>query len=143
MSLKQFALLLGALLFQFNANSQKVQPEDITGTWLTADKTGEITISRRADRYIGTITAGDSEQKFDIHNPDDERHGDPLIGLIILKDLKFDEDNQVWEDGTVYDPKNGKRYSCHIKLLNINKLKITGFIGFSWIGRSEEWERIK
>ena len=114
----------------------------IVGTWLTADETGEIEIYKDKGVYFGKITAGTSEQKHDIHNPDPKRRSDPLLGLVILRDLRFDGDD-LWEDGTVYDPKNGKRYSCNVRLLSRDTLKITGYIGFSWIGRSEEWTRIR
>lgn len=124
-------------------DAQNINPDDIIGTWLTADKTGEITISKTDGKYFGRITAGTSEEKFDVHNPDKSRRQDPLLGLIILKDLVFDPRHRAWENGTVYDPKNGKRYSCNLKLIDKNTLKLTGFIGFSWIGRSEEWQRIK
>lgn len=127
---------MGALL------AQEISSEDVAGTWFTADKTGEITIYKSGDTYFGKITAGTSDQKFDIHNPDKARRRDPLIGLVILKNLEYEGENK-WTDGTVYDPKNGKTYSCNLTLLDRNHLKITGYIGFSWIGRSEEWERIR
>lgn len=122
---------------------QDLRAEDITGTWLTEDKTGEIAIYKSRTAYHGKIVAGTSEQKFDVHNPDKARRNNPLIGLVILKDLVFDSDGQVWKSGTVYDPQNGKHYSCNVKLVDSNTLKITGYIGFSWIGRSELWTRIK
>ena len=116
-------------------------PDGIVGTWMTEDRTGEIAIYRQGNLYFGKIIGGTSDEEFDVHNPDEARRGDPLVGLVILKDLRFDGDGE-WNEGTVYDPKNGKRYSCKVTLLDRDKLKITGYIGFSWIGRSEVWERI-
>ena len=125
-----------------NAPGQSISSDAITGTWLTADKTGQITIFKEGDRYFGKITAGSGDQKFDIYNPDKERRNDPLIGMTILRNLQYDGEDK-WEDGTVYDPKSGKKYSCNIVLLDNDRLKITGYIGFSFIGRSEEWQRLK
>ena len=124
-------------------HAQNSHPDAIIGTWLTADKTGEITIFKDKNKYFGKITAGTSDEKFDVHNPDKARRNDPLIGMIILKDLEYDSDDKTWEDGSVYDPKNGKRYSCNVKLVGPDVLKITGYIGFSWIGRSEQWTRLR
>ena len=121
--------------------AQLTGSDGIIGTWLTADGTGEITIFKDGESYYGRITAGTSDQKFDVQNPDKARRNDPLIGLVILKDLKYEGDGE-WKNGTVYDPQNGKRYSCNLELSNRNTLKITGYIGFSWIGRSEVWTRI-
>lgn len=133
------------LIFLFSASEARTQSpvaERIAGTWRTADKTGEVTIYKVKDRYFGKITGGSSDQKFDIYNPDKARHKDPLIGLVILKDLEYQEDGE-WKAGTIYDPKNGKKYSCQVTLIDPDHLKITGYIGFSWIGRSEEWKRIE
>ena len=62
--------------------------------------------------------------------------------MTILRNLQYDGEDK-WEDGIVYDPKSGKKYSCNIVLLDNDRLKITGYIGFSFIGRSEEWQRLK
>ena len=134
---------IAVIVFTQTAIAQERKGDEIIGTWLTADKKGEITIFKEKDRYFGKISAGSGEQKFDIHNPDKSRRSDPLIGLVILKDLQYDAEDKTWENGKVYDPQNGKSYSCNVKLLNSNTLKITGYIGFSWIGRSEEWSRIR
>jgi uncharacterized protein (DUF2147 family) len=50
-------------------------------------------------------------------------------------DLNTSENN--WEKGTIYDPENGKTYSCKIYLENKNTMKIRGYIGISLIGRTE------
>jgi hypothetical protein len=44
----------------------------------------------------------------------------------------------------ITDPRNGKTYRCIIKILdNGAKLEVRGYIGFSLIGRSQYWYRIK
>ncbi|MEO6849303.1 MAG: DUF2147 domain-containing protein, partial [Mucilaginibacter sp.] len=65
----------------------------------------------------------------------------PELGLELLKDFTFDGDD-VYDDGTIYDPKNGKTYSCKMTLEG-NQLKIRGYIGISLFGRSEIWTRVK
>ena len=143
MRLNQFVFFIALALHPGFVKAQSITADDITGVWQTADKTGEITIFETDGRYSGRISAGTSEEKFDVHNPDKSRRRDPLIGLIILKGLVFDREDGAWKKGTVYDPKNGKHYSCHVALIDKDTLRITGYIGFSWIGRSEEWQRIK
>jgi uncharacterized protein (DUF2147 family) len=59
----------------------------------------------------------------------------------LLKDFTFDGDN-VYSGGTVYDPKNGKTYSCKMTL-DGNSLNIRGYIGISLFGRSVTWTRVK
>lgn len=130
------------LLVHYAGRAQTRGGDDIVGTWLTEDGSGEITIYQKRDLFFGKIRGGTSEEEYDVHNPDEARRNDPLVGLVILKNLKFDDRDGEWTGGTVYDSRNGKTYSCNVKLIDRNALKITGYIGFSWIGRSEIWKRI-
>ena len=64
----------------------------------------------------------------------------PIEGLIILKGLTRDGDQ--WTGGTILDPANGKEYQCTITLDGTSKLNVRGFIGFSFIGRTQRWMRL-
>jgi uncharacterized protein (DUF2147 family) len=63
----------------------------------------------------------------------------PVIGMEFIENLK--KDGEEFNDGTILDPKDGKKYKCYLKLLNKNKLKVRGFVGFSIIGRTQYWLR--
>jgi uncharacterized protein (DUF2147 family) len=51
-------------------------------------------------------------------------------------------DGNSYEDGTIYDPENGKTYSCTIEMVNANTLNVRGYIGISLIGRTDVWKRV-
>lgn len=64
----------------------------------------------------------------------------PILGMVILKDLKKDDDE--WTGGTIMDPANGKTYKCKLSVEDGGKkLKVRGYIGFSLIGRTQHWVR--
>ncbi|MGB2225028.1 MAG: DUF2147 domain-containing protein [Polaribacter sp.] len=63
----------------------------------------------------------------------------PILGMEILSGLQMDDDE--WSGGKILDPKNGKEYKCYIKLIEDNKLKIRGYVGFSLLGRTAYWQR--
>jgi uncharacterized protein (DUF2147 family) len=74
-------------------------------------------------------------------NPDPKMKNAPLIGLVVLKDFSYNGEDE-WKGGTIYDPKNGKTYSCYVKFDDSpNKLKIRGYIGVSLLGRTTYWTR--
>jgi uncharacterized protein (DUF2147 family) len=77
----------------------------------------------------------------DKDNPDSKLKSRPLMGLNLLEGLKFD--SGMWEDGTIYDPKTGKTYSCQVTLKSKDVLEVKGYIGFSLIGRTVEWTKAK
>ncbi len=46
-----------------------------------------------------------------------------------------------WTGGRIYDPNNGKTYKCTLELANDGTLKVRGYVGISWFGRTETWTR--
>ena len=70
------------------------------------------------------------------------RQNNTTIGITNL--LGFtNEGNSEYDNGTVYDPENGKTYKCIMTLENINSLNVRAYIGFSFIGRTYVWTRVK
>ncbi|MEX1827741.1 DUF2147 domain-containing protein [Luteibacter sp. CQ10] len=69
-----------------------------------------------------------------------ERKGKPIEGMTIMWGLKKDGDE--WSGGQILDPAKGKIYKVTLKLEDGGKkLDVHGYIGFSLIGRSQEWVR--
>ena len=127
------------------ALAQKTAADDILGKWLNEDKDAHIEVYKEAGKYFGKIVwlkepidEVTGKPKVDDENPDESLQNRPIIGLVILKDFVFDGDEE-WEDGTIYDPKNGKTYSCYMHLDEEGILKIRGYIGVTWLGRSSYW----
>ena len=61
--------------------------------------------------------------------------------MVFLQGFEYDENNK-WEDGTIYDPQSGKTYSSFMQMLNKNEIEVKGYIGISLIGRSQIWTRV-
>ncbi len=113
--------------------------------WYNEEKTAKIQIYKATDgKFYGKVVwlkvpNIDGKPKTDNNNPDKNKVNDPLLGLVLLKGFKKDGE-KGYDDGTIYDPKNGKTYSCKIT----NKgdlLDVRGYIGFSFIGRTTVWTK--
>lgn len=141
---------IATLLFAFLANGVQAQTADaILGTWLNGSGEAKITIFKStAGLYYGNISwlknplNEEGKEKVDRHNPDPKLRTKPLKGLMILRSFKHESGN-VWTDGKIYDPKNGKDYSCKMTLVGNDKLDVRGYIGISLIGRTDNWTRVK
>lgn len=143
--MNRFFIIPMLLIFPMLLLAQK--KDGVIGKWLNQTGEGEITIYKKADQYFGKLSRikapNDEHGKpiTDSKNPDKTLKNRPILGLEILKGFTYLGDN-TYENGTVYDPKSGKTYSCKM-VLNDNKLKIRGFIGISLLGRTEVWTRTK
>lgn len=119
--------------------------QDIIGLWKTFDdKTKEkksvIEIYKEDDLYFAKITEIFSGDKNAICNTcNGIKKGQPIIGLVIIENLK--KDKNEFNEGSILDPENGKTYSCYLKLIKNNKLKVRGFLGISIFGRTQYWIR--
>jgi uncharacterized protein (DUF2147 family) len=117
---------------------------DVNGTWLSGDGDGLIAVRVEGTRLSAKILGSRSNQEdrptTDVHNPDPMLRNRPLIGLELFEGFRNEGDGE-WSGGTIYDPNNGKTYSCKLKLIGPDTLNVRGFIGISLIGRSETWKR--
>jgi uncharacterized protein (DUF2147 family) len=130
---------------------------DIKGVWRTqkASKNADIEISACQNdpmTLCGKIVAlqepfyPDGTAKRDKNNPDPALRQRPLIGLNILQGFT-QVDATSWENGTIYNPENGKVYSCTLNLTTDDDgkevLEVRGYVGISLFGESQYWVRVK
>ena len=118
------------------------------GTWHTIDdKTkevkSEILVTEAAGVISGKVTKllrKEAKQDAVCDECTDDRKGKPMIGLEIIRGAKKVEGKDVWEDGKILDPENGKSYT--LKMTPIEggkKLEVRGSIGP--FGRTQTWVR--
>ena len=139
--------VISLFLFGNSAISQ----DEVLGKWNTIDdETGRkksiVEIYKKENKLFGKVIElfrlpeEDQNPKCDKCDEDDPRYNKLVLGMEILKGLEWDGDE--WDDGTILDPKNGKVYSCKLWLED-GDLQVRGYIGFSLIGRSQTWLKVK
>jgi uncharacterized protein (DUF2147 family) len=133
--------LLSLLLCSSTAFCQTAPIEG--NLWYNAEKTAKVQIYKATDgKFYGKIAwlkvpEENGKPRTDKNNPDEKKRNTPLMGLVVLKGLKKDGANE-YVDGTIYDPKNGKTYSCKVKYYP-DRLDLRGYMGISLIGRTATW----
>ena len=106
-----FPVLALALLFSLPAAAQ-----DVTGVWSTVDGESHVKIEPCGNKFCGKIIwlkeplTEKKIAKTDIKNENVSLRGQPIEGLEILKGFIQEKKNE-WDDGTIYNPKDGKTYS--------------------------------
>jgi len=141
---KGFGLILG-LFFSLSAFAQV---ETIVGNWATVDdKTGEkravVTIYKGSDGFyygkISKLLMGDPTWTCVACNGEDKNA--PIVGLVIIRGMKYDKDDNCLYSGKVLDPESGKFYHGKIHAKN-GKLILRGSIDrLGVLGRNQTWVR--
>lgn len=142
--MRNFFLTL-TLLFISSAFAQK---NTVIGKWKSIDdqtgkEMGVVQIYEEDGKIFGKV--------IEIINPKDrdklcnnctgEDKNQPILGLTVIRGLT--KDGHEYSGGKILDPKHGKYYKCYINLENENKLKVRGYIGISFFGRTQYWHRVK
>jgi uncharacterized protein (DUF2147 family) len=114
------------------------------GFWKGGDGTFEMfeTEGKLSARIVALSEpkTAEGKEKTDIYNPDPSKRSYPIIGLVFISGFMKTSDTR-WENGTVYDPKSGRTYSCIMDLQGPDKIKLRGFLGIALMGRNYFWAR--
>lgn len=125
----------------------QTESDIIVGVWKNGEGTGMIKIIRNGEKYQGKIVwlkepidPETGKPKLDKNHPDEKVRSRSLLGLTNTWGFVYKGEN-IWEEGSIYDPKNGNTYNCTMKLKDKNTLEVRGYIGISLIGRTDVWTR--
>ena len=107
-----------------------------TGLWKTIDDETQQEKSFVRISEAGGVLSGKVERIVDPSKQDsmcdkctDDRKDKPVLGMVILRDLKKGDDGH-WEGGSIVDPNNGKVYRARVRVIEVGKkLEVRGYIG--------------
>ena len=133
-----------------NSHAQSISPKErICGKWENKDKTLRIQVYLQKGEFLSKILwFSDTEGKpmnywKDRRNQDPKLRNRTILGMNILRDLKYDADKGTWENGKVYDSKHGKEWNASASIDKKGLLKVRGYWHFKWIGKSMIFHRIQ
>jgi len=114
--------------------SSYAQSDILPGIWVTEGSKSKVEIFKSGNSYAAKIiwlAEANNEEglpKTDKKNPDPALRSRPIIGLVILSDLKLE--NGVWKGSKIYSPERGEYIDCSLKLQDGYTLRITATKGF-------------
>jgi uncharacterized protein (DUF2147 family) len=120
------------------------------GTWRSIDdKSGEAKAEIRITESGGALTGRIEKSLKKDTQPDatcqectDDRKGQPIAGLEIIRGGRKAEGKDVWEGGRILDPENGKEYRASFTPIDGGaKLEVRGYLGPFW--RTQVWQRVQ
>ncbi len=158
--MKKFTYFLALAFLLLASSAARAQnPDAILGKWLNGDKDAHVEIYKGdGGKYFGKIVwlkepvypANDEggmagKTKVDRKNPDVNKRTQPILGLVVLRNYEYVKGSNPpkWENGLAYDPKKGKDYKSKMTLVDPANLDVRGFVGFSLLGVTQKWTRVK
>ncbi len=130
-------LVLISTTFLFAQNADK-----IIGKYHLPNKL-DVEIFKSNGKYQGKIIAlngYENGQTTDIKNPDDSKHKDPLIGMVIIKGLEYDKKEKEWINGNMYGPEKGMFFNLKITEAMQNEIEVVASKYLFW--KTLKWKRI-
>ena len=124
-------VVLGAAL-----RSQPVwaRDESICGVWATSHGEAYIRIYR-----VDGLFDGISLPSADASVAAARAHHQPVI----LSGFAASPDHPgLYRYGRIFDPRNGQHFQGRLTLESEDRLKVYGYLGFSWLGGSTHWRRV-
>ena len=121
--------------------------EDILGVWLNKEADAQIEVFKENDKYFGKIVwlkiakHENGDWMLDLKNPDEKLRSRRKLGMIVMQNLVWDNSDKEWNDGKIYDAREGDTYSLYAKTKGMDILNLRGYIGFSLFGKTTSWSR--
>ena len=138
-----------AVLFCFSALALRAADSGTTpaGRWRTFDDKiagkakSVILLYEEKGLFFGRVeTLVDPDAVKICDKCSDERKGQAVLGMVVMRRMKKDGDE--YTGGDILDPKNGSVYRCKMRLIDQGrKLSVRGYLGISLFGRSQTWVR--
>jgi uncharacterized protein (DUF2147 family) len=148
-AMKLTAFIPGIALLTMTALFSSVEaaaPGDVVGKWLTEGGKSHVQLTQQGSSLKGTLIwlkepLRDGKPKTDLQNPNAALKTRPLIGLTLLQGFAFKSGQ--WQEGKIYNPEDGKEYSCTLTLKNADTLEVRGYVMNPVLGKTQTWKRVK
>jgi len=124
-------------------------PDLVCGKWMYSEKNLIIQVYREHETFKAKIVwflNNDANKTMDewvdIHNPDAALRNRKILGMSVLSDIEYVPKSNSWENGKVYDAKNGHYWDASAYINKEGELKVTGYWHFKFIGRTMTFTRL-
>jgi uncharacterized protein (DUF2147 family) len=127
----------------------QANPDAILGKWISVEGNLKVEVYKENNDFKAKlIWFDDSDDKSkpmnartDEKNPDKALRSRKLIGIDVLRNLKYYPHDDEWDDGKIYDSSSGKEWSSEIWITKKGLLKVKGYWLFKFISQTETFKR--
>ena len=148
--MKKIRLTLLLICVAIISSNAQNNPDAIIGKWVTLQNNLAVEVYKQDDSFKAKIlwfkdtddTSRPMESRLDDKNPDKSLRTRKWIGMEVLRDLRYNAENNEWQDGKVYVAKNGKEWDSVAWMTEDNLLKVKGYWLFKFLCQTLTFKRI-
>jgi len=117
-----------------------------TGVWMPEDRESKIEIYSCGEAMCGRVAwmlnehDEDGNVLTDVYNPNPALRATPVLGLVIMTDIKPTEEENVWQ-GRVYNPQDGRTYDFWLTKKSESQITIQGCGLYNLVCQTRVWDR--
>ncbi len=143
-------LFTAVMLLVSFASFAQLAADKIIGVWESIDSDPRLKFEfyKSGGKYFGKLLyasdmfeADGKTPKKDDKNPDKNLRSRSRYGITNITNLSY-EDGE-YTRGNLYNPSEGRNYRVKAKLTSENELDFRGYIGFSLLGKTMKFKRVR
>ena len=129
----------------FNKNNE----DAIVGKWITIERSVAVQVYKQNNNYRAKViwfkiedTTKPMNTRTDEKNPDPALRNRKWLGMEVLRGLKYNESENEWQDGIIYDAKHGREWDSVAWIDSNGLLKVKGYWVFKFISETLTFKRM-
>ncbi len=129
--------------------NQDNKEDAIIGKWITVEKSVEIEVYKAANKFRARIiwfkiqdTTRPMNTRMDEKKPYPSLRTRKWLGMEVLRNLKYNAEDDEWQDGIIYEPRHGREWDSIAWINKAGFLKVKGYWLFKWISETLTFEKV-
>jgi len=126
-----------------------INEDAIVGKWMSTKKNVKVEVYKVNDEFRAKVVWFDDsddksrpmETRKDLNNPVKQLRNNKILGMNVLKNLKFNIKNNRWEDGIIYDANSGRKFSSVVYFNDEGLLEVKGYWKFEFLCQTLEFTK--
>ena len=138
-----------AILFTFITTISLAQttPDVILGKWITTSGNCIVEVYKQNQEFKAKIlwfkvTKKPMDDWTDEKNSNIALRKRKLLGMDVVRGLRYNSDEKQWVDGMIYDATTGKEWNSIVWLTKDNLLKVKGYWLFRFLSETKTFKRV-
>ncbi len=150
MNIGRIILILFLLSPSLSNAGESIAEDQILGKWMSVNENVMVNVYKDGNQFKAkVIWFNDKDDpsrpmntRLDINNSNQVLRKQKILGMNVLRNLKFNSSNDRWEDGVIYDAKSGREWSSVVYFNDDGLMEVKGFWKFELLCKTIEFKRV-